>query len=1736
MTTSVDTRVVEMRFDNASFQRGVAETLSTLEKLSDKLDAGTTYSGLDRLKAAIHGLSFDSIGFGLDGLLSKASSVFGGLTGMIGTFTKGLLGVSGIASVLMAGGGILQAITGGSQRATNIENARFQLQGLHADWEAISEDINYAVLDTAYGFDAAAMAAAQFTASGVEAGVAMKTALRGISGVAAMTNSSYEDISRIFTTVAGNGRLMGDQLLQLSSRGLNVAAVLGQQLHVSEEEVRDMVSKGMISFDMFASAMDEAFGTHAKEANSTFTGAVSNMKAALNKIGADFIAPLHEFERQGALGLKAIFDAIRRGLNLEMEIDHLTQYAGTLNREFVGTWSIVKTFTHNAERLGARIQKAFTGFAESGVIEKAVSSWYWLFDTWVDGTGDIVGNFVESVFSKLSNLDLTSMSKALQDIGEHAYLFETQFAETVPTLVDIFGNLLGALLNVAGAIASFVQPIFTAFGDVIARFMDIGAYGTNRFLDNLLIWSQRLQDFTANLGLSSDQMEQVRAIFGGVFSGIGSIINSFTRLLGNIGSSVFKVFGALWPVISSLANVIGSVLGPVLTIAIEALSSFATVLGDFIARIPAFVEKIVPIEEISAFFDGLSRSISESFESLDASGVLDFFESLKNMVSSIDVNTDFLKGAGDAITVLFSAFSNMPAGLPKAEFVLISLDKAFKGLAETDQELGNKKMKGIVSAISGANDSVKGIADTFLETINSLTAGISDFVAGFSYEDLIAAISAAVSGLMVGTGVRLIHNVNALIKALADGIGGVSGILESVGGLLDGVTESLTKFAKSLNKQATADVIKSIGISIALLAGSLFLISLIDVDKLDASMQVFLIITALLAGLAAGAAALSKWMTKDLSDKQIAALAANLTSFAVAIGIIAGAVAVLAVSVGLLSLVAKHVGEVELWSAVAAIVVLVGAMAGLAAVIGHIKAGYKSMLSLAAVMLSLGIAIMPLVGAVVVLSMLPWQQVLTGIGELALMLWAVEEMASTLGENLIKGGGSGVAAFAAVMLSLGIAIIPLIGAVKVLSTLPFKDLVKGVGAVVAILVGLGASLALVGHFITPKIGTSLLGLAVALTGFAVAMLALSAAVSMIYDIPVENLENAVGSIVAIMAMLGLISLLTVGIGDAGKIMALSASLLAFGAAVIAVAFSVGLLAAIPLDNLTQGVIALCVILGAFVVIGVLMGTVFPEAAVALDAFAAAVLGAGIGVALIGVGLTLFAVGLGTLAIVAPAAAVAIGTAMVTMAEMTVKALQTFAQSMVNAEPDLKKGAAAMMRTITYAVKEASPEFGEAGVAAVVSFAYGLGQAGGAIASSGLVLVTSLVLGIASGVGMVVDAAVKLILAFMIGVSDAIRENVDMFEDALYTMWMSGLAVSATLLADFIDFIGLGFTGIPDKLREGAGDWAAAAEEASSAAHAKIDESLAAISSDVDKTAGGIPGIISGNQGAVEKASGDLFSAIPEEYRDMIPDLENMADSGMGSFLSTVSGYSGEAHDVGEEVGGSEIDGIVSGMDSKSGEVKSKSQEIVDNASKVDSYGAGDSVGSNFGSGAYYGIDSWIGSIVSKAAEMVRRAKAAANAEQAAQSPSKDMMESGGWFAQGFMIGIMRNTADVVSVASDMVAQAKEPFEGVAGTMSSLMDGIDWDANPVITPVLDLSQVESGMGMFDGLFPQTQILSAARLGRMQPAMALSDTVLGGQSTTNNVNYEINVAASGNGDDIARQVTKAIRAQELMRGRR
>lgn len=294
-----DERVVSLRFDNAQFERGAAQSMSTLDKLKEKLKFKDTEKDLDKLQKSVDSVTFDKIQKSLESL-EKRFSVMGiaGMRVIENLVDKALSGLGKIEAATIG-----QIKSGGWARAMNLANAQFQIEGLGYSWEKVLEAVDYGVKNTAYGLDAAASAAAQLAASGVDfekvigqagdtAVTAMHKALRAISGVAAMTNSSYEDISNVFTRVAGQGKVMATDLNSIAARGLNAAATLANYLHTTEADVRDLVGRGQISFAIFADAMDSAFGAHAKEANKTFNGALSNMKAALSRIGALFSGPI----------------------------------------------------------------------------------------------------------------------------------------------------------------------------------------------------------------------------------------------------------------------------------------------------------------------------------------------------------------------------------------------------------------------------------------------------------------------------------------------------------------------------------------------------------------------------------------------------------------------------------------------------------------------------------------------------------------------------------------------------------------------------------------------------------------------------------------------------------------------------------------------------------------------------------------------------------------------------------------------------------------------------------------------------------------------------------------------------------------------------------------------------------------------------------------------------------------------------------------------------------------------------------------------------------------------------------------------------------------------------------------------------------------------------------------------------------------------------------------------------
>lgn len=254
------------------------------------------------------------------GVRSGGSKLADMFTGVTKTAVKGFgkIGKIGLGAITTIGGGITAlAAKGGFTRALNIENAQAKLKGLGHTTEEITEimaNANAAVKGTAYGLDEAATVAASAVASGIKPGEQLTQVLKTIGDTAQIAGMGFSDAGAIFTSVMARGKLQGDDMLQLTSRGVPVLQALSDQLGVSTQDVSDMVSSGEIDFRTFATAMDKYLGGSALAAGETFTGALANVKAALSRLGQKAATPALNALRDMFNVLTPVIDKVNTAL------------------------------------------------------------------------------------------------------------------------------------------------------------------------------------------------------------------------------------------------------------------------------------------------------------------------------------------------------------------------------------------------------------------------------------------------------------------------------------------------------------------------------------------------------------------------------------------------------------------------------------------------------------------------------------------------------------------------------------------------------------------------------------------------------------------------------------------------------------------------------------------------------------------------------------------------------------------------------------------------------------------------------------------------------------------------------------------------------------------------------------------------------------------------------------------------------------------------------------------------------------------------------------------------------------------------------------------------------------------------------------------------------------------------------------------------------------------------------
>ena len=691
-------------------------------------------------------------------------------------------------------------------------------------------------------------------------------------------------------------------------------------------------------------------------------------------------------------------------------------------------------------------------------------------------------------------------------------------------------DLIESFWNIFDAIGAIVKPIKEAFEDIFPPMT----------AEKLHAFTEGLKNLTAKLKIGDKTAEKLKRTFKGVFA----IVDIFRMAFMSVFKAVGSLFGGMGELSGGVLD-LGANIGDALVAFRDFISS--SKIFDKVASGIADVVKVV-IKTLSRFIGLIKDKIAvPGFEFLI--GVL---EGTQDKMSNVTKIAETMKNG------IISVFEGIGSFLESCSFV-----KILQGI-----------WKIIKVVASGAIKIIGGLAKGLGNAFDS--AGI-DGVAGF--------INMLLTG---GALVGLVKLIKGFFSAISDVKETVGGFFGKITGILDGVKDCL----KSYQDQLKAETLKKIATAIAILAASLVVLSFIDPERLGTA-------TATIAALFGELLISMSLMGKITSPKGVIKLTTMLMSLATSMLILSVAakilstlsleemgIALLGISVGLGVLVAavNLLPEKKLTSSAAALrkmsvalVVLSVALkimatmswdeigrglvvmvAGLAALVGAINLLPKDTMLKTLGMTSLATALVILAGALKIMATMSWEEVAVSLSALVGTLTAL-----VFALNLMKKALPGAAA----VFIVAPALIVLAGALKIMATMSWDEIGRGLvvlaGAMAILAVSLIAmkntifgSLALLTAAAALAVLTPILFTLGSMSWETIAkgLIALAASLAII------GIAGALlGSVIpAIMGLGVAIALIGVGIAAAGI------GLIAFGAGLSAVAVGfVAIVSALP---------------------------------------------------------------------------------------------------------------------------------------------------------------------------------------------------------------------------------------------------------------------------------------------------------------------------------------------------------------------------------------------------------------------------------------------------------------------------------------------------------------------------------------------------------------------------------------------
>ena len=910
----VDERVVEMRFDNAQFEKNVQTSMSTLDKLKAKLNFNGVSKGLEDVGNAAKKLEFSGVTSGIETVQAKLSAME-------------VIGVTALANItnsaVNAGKRIASAITidpvrdGFNEYETQMNAvqtilANTQKEGTNVKQvNAALDQLNTYADKTIYNFTEMTRNIGTFTAAGVKLDTSV-SAIQGIANLAAVSGSTSQQASTAMyqlsqALASGTVKLMdwnsvvnagmGGQVFQDALIRTSEKLGTGAQAYIDAAgSFRESLSKGWLTTDVLTETLD-MFSTAADTEE-------------------EYAAAIQKFVDEGYSEEQAVDMAnmAKTAGEAATKVKTFTQFIDTL-KEALGsgwttTWRLIIGDFEEAKELWTNV---------SDVLSKLINNASEARNKLVEGVMSF--NPFTNMLNKLENSDVGKTVKQINNLTNSLEYYQK-------VVTDVWrGNYKNSdtgryeLLDEAGYNHQVIQDLVNKGYEYELTVEDVQEAET-KFADSLGDSTEEIQNESKqlvklsdeqlrNAGLTDDEISMYRDLekqSEKTGKSIEELINDMSAKdgrtllwdgLGNIGETLIITFTAIKDAFSEIfpAPSVAKIYG-----VIDGFNALTEKMKEFSSTHAYDVEQT--FKGLFAVIDivrmVLSSGLTVAFKALK--GILSAFDidiieftgyigealvNLRNWLKNNDYIEKSFKKVGEGLKIVIDGFKKLIDLLKESPriqkfvdiikdidlkeaggFVIEGLKKGLSSgltiIPDMLKDIGLKLLSAFEKVLRIASPSKEMEADGEF-VVAGLVKGIENTASTVwdAIKDIGAKIITKFKEIKVGEALTKVISVGAgvgmlaITKNLVDTFKNITAPMASVGEFIETLDESVKKTAKAIGKNLKASAfekktegVRNLALALLALSAAVFIMSKIDTKKLWSTVGAIGVLAVILVGLA----------------------------------------------------------------------------------------------------------------------------------------------------------------------------------------------------------------------------------------------------------------------------------------------------------------------------------------------------------------------------------------------------------------------------------------------------------------------------------------------------------------------------------------------------------------------------------------------------------------------------------------------------------------------------------------------------------------------------------------------------------------------------------------------------------------------------------------------------------------------------------------------------------------------